>query len=279
MTDPRQLPPGEICQLLNSTPFGEVIDEWRLRRHRQQAGLRIGDSKRIDLPRYVAWLVVVRHTPRSRDEAAVNLLEASHGAAALGSRREQVRGHGQKLTSKQELLIAALLTERTYAAAAQAAGVSEATLYRWMHLPAFQEAYYQARRELINAAVGRIQAGIGQAVETLLQMSARGRRDSDRLRASTTLLDYAFRGLAEADLLRDRPAAGNSVPMGTAEVVQALSAQLQRVEQSHLPTAEKTRLLTALADALLDAIGIDLHDKRLEAIQSVLLNRKERDKS
>jgi transposase-like protein len=52
-----------------------------------------------------------------------------------------VRGHGQKLTSKQEVLIAALLTEPTYAAAAAKAGVSAATLYRWLQLPSFRTAY------------------------------------------------------------------------------------------------------------------------------------------
>jgi hypothetical protein len=39
-----------------------------------------------------------------------------------------------KLTRKQEALIAALLTEPTHAAAAAKAGVSEATLHRWLHL-------------------------------------------------------------------------------------------------------------------------------------------------
>ncbi len=41
-----------------------------------------------------------------------------------------MKGHGQKLTRKQEALIAALLTEPTHAAAAARAGVSEATLHR-----------------------------------------------------------------------------------------------------------------------------------------------------
>ncbi len=59
--DPRQLKPGELCRLLNSTPLGEVISERQLHRHRTRAGYRIGDGKTIDLLRYTAWLVIDRH--------------------------------------------------------------------------------------------------------------------------------------------------------------------------------------------------------------------------
>jgi len=56
-SDPRQLRPGELCRLLNSTPLGEVISERQLHRHRTRAGLRIcsgDDQQRIDaLPRLV----------------------------------------------------------------------------------------------------------------------------------------------------------------------------------------------------------------------------------
>jgi len=61
--DPRQLRPSELVRLLNSTPLGAVIGEPQLRRHRMQAGFRIGDGKRMDLFRYVAWLVWERHNP------------------------------------------------------------------------------------------------------------------------------------------------------------------------------------------------------------------------
>jgi hypothetical protein len=63
-TDPRKLRPSELCRLLNSTPLGEVTSERQLHRHRTRAGLRIGDARHVDLVRYVAWLVEVRHAPR-----------------------------------------------------------------------------------------------------------------------------------------------------------------------------------------------------------------------
>jgi hypothetical protein len=62
--DARKLRPSELCRLLNSTPLGEVTNERQLYRHRTQAGLRIGDSRHVDLVRYVGWLVQTRHTPK-----------------------------------------------------------------------------------------------------------------------------------------------------------------------------------------------------------------------
>ena len=37
-------------------------------RHRSRAGFRIGDDRHLDLFRYVAWLVAVRHEPRPKTE-------------------------------------------------------------------------------------------------------------------------------------------------------------------------------------------------------------------
>lgn len=63
-TDPRKLRPSELCRLLNSTPLGEVINERQLHRHRSRAGMRIGDGRHVDLLRYIAWLIQIRHEPK-----------------------------------------------------------------------------------------------------------------------------------------------------------------------------------------------------------------------
>jgi len=63
--DPLNLRPGELCRLLNSTPLGTVINERQLYRHRNRAGYRLGDGNRVDLLRYVAWLVEEVHRPQA----------------------------------------------------------------------------------------------------------------------------------------------------------------------------------------------------------------------
>ncbi len=80
MIDPRKLRPSELCRLLNSTPLGEVLSERQLHRHRVRAGLRIGDARHVDLLRYVAWLVQVRHTtrPESDDDPYEAVKERAH---------------------------------------------------------------------------------------------------------------------------------------------------------------------------------------------------------
>src|SRR5262249_45144903 len=121
-----------------------------------------------------------------------------------------------KLNRKQEALIAALLTEPTHAAAATKAGVSEATLHRWLHLPEFQAAYRAARRDVEEAAIGRLQQAAGKAVEALERNLTCGHAGNE-IRAALGVLDQAVKAVELIDLavrmdelerkLLDRPAA------------------------------------------------------------------------
>ncbi len=68
--DPRQLRVAEAVRLLNSTPLGEVVQPHVVYRHMNRAGYRIsaqGNTKRIDLVRYAAWLFHARHAPGNED--------------------------------------------------------------------------------------------------------------------------------------------------------------------------------------------------------------------
>jgi len=57
-TDALQLRPTELIRLVNSTPLGEVADYGIINRHMNAAGLRIGDGRRINLVRYVRWMIL-----------------------------------------------------------------------------------------------------------------------------------------------------------------------------------------------------------------------------
>ena len=95
------------------------------------------------------------------------------------------------------------------------------------------------------------------------------------MRAAIALLDHANRGLAAADLLHGEQETGEQPPLDSADVVRLLADRLRHLDRSELPTAEKARLTTRLADALLRALNVEVLDKRLEALQAVLLDRKE----
>jgi hypothetical protein len=89
--DPKRLRPADLAILLNSTPLGTVINERQLYRHRTQAGYRLGDGKHVDLFRYVAWLVELRHAPKPEKDgdpyaALKERARARNAAIALAGR-------------------------------------------------------------------------------------------------------------------------------------------------------------------------------------------------
>jgi len=89
--DPRQLKPTDLARLLNSTPLGAVIEERQLHRHRIRAGFRIGDGRRVDLFKYVAWLADERHKPRPVKDPAAEY-EAMKEAQAARNRVKALAG-------------------------------------------------------------------------------------------------------------------------------------------------------------------------------------------
>ena len=70
-----------------------------------------------------------------------------------------------KLTARQERALDALLREPTVLSAAEAAGVSKATIFRWLAEPLFSLAYKQARAQLLESTLTALQSASGAAVE------------------------------------------------------------------------------------------------------------------
>ncbi len=93
--DPRQLRPGELARLLNSTPLGEVVSERQLHRHRTRAGFRVaadGDAGKVNLFRYVAWLVTTRH------ETIAEAARAPEGLTGYEAMKERARQRNAMLS-------------------------------------------------------------------------------------------------------------------------------------------------------------------------------------
>lgn len=110
-------------------------------------------------------------------------------------------GHGEKLSRKQEAAIAALLSESTVAQAAGKAGVGEVTLWRWLKEPGFKAAYREARQQVVDTAIGRIQEVCSEAVETLRAVMQDAQAPaSSRVAAAKSILEMAMKAVETQDL-------------------------------------------------------------------------------
>lgn len=100
------------------------------------------------------------------------------------------------ITSKQEKAIIALLSEPTMADAANAAGISEVTLWRWLQDDSFRALYLQARRAAVQRAIARMQSATSEAVETLRAvMKDESAKGSERVSAAKAIIDFAYKGI------------------------------------------------------------------------------------
>jgi hypothetical protein len=74
------------------------------------------------------------------------------------------------LTARQARFLSALLLAKTIRAAARHTGVPERTAKDWLTQPAFKAAFRDARRRLIEHALGRLTRHASAAVETLVRL-------------------------------------------------------------------------------------------------------------
>jgi len=99
-------------------------------------------------------------------------------------------------------VIAALLTERSVIAAAQAAGIARSTLYRWLRQAHFQKALTEAEREVLRLASARAAGLLCDSLDVAGE-GLRAMRLVDRLRAAGLLLRYGPK-IREHGSLEDR---------------------------------------------------------------------------
>jgi hypothetical protein len=110
-------------------------------------------------------------------------------------------GHGSKFGRKKEQAVTALLGHRNLEEAAKAAGISHATLKRWLRLPEFKAAFLQARREVVLQANARLQQNSGAAVSVLLRVIADPATPaSTKARTALGMVEQANRSLETEDI-------------------------------------------------------------------------------
>jgi hypothetical protein len=112
-----------------------------------------------------------------------------------------------KLSAKQLKAIEALLTEPSTTAAAAAAGVSPATLFRWLNDPVFDQAYKAARTRLLESTLTRLQSVSADAVQTLhTTLTDPLAQAPARVSAARAILEFSLKAREQLEL-QDRLAA------------------------------------------------------------------------
>jgi hypothetical protein len=105
------------------------------------------------------------------------------------------------LTRRQEAFLVALLGCATIAQAATTAQIAEITAVRWLKAPAFQAAYREARRAVVQHAIAQVQQATGEAVATLRHvMQDPEAPASARVSAAKAVLDTAVKAVELEDL-------------------------------------------------------------------------------
>ena len=99
------------------------------------------------------------------------------------------------------MAIVALIAQPTITSAASVAGVADVTLWRWLQRPDFVRAYRDARRQVVEQALGEVQAATSDAVRTLREvMTDAAAPPSSRVAAARAVLDTALRAVELMDL-------------------------------------------------------------------------------
>ena len=130
-----------------------------------------------------------------------------------------VGGHGSK-KRKMDEAIAALLSCAPVAESAAICGIHENTLLRMMQDSEFQARYRAARRLVLEAAVGKLQAASSEAVETLREvLTDKEASPSARVSAARVVLEIGARHLEIEDLAQRIEALETALPKTAATTV------------------------------------------------------------
>ena len=106
----------------------------------------------------------------------------------------------EKLEPKQLKAIAALLEESTISKAAVAAGISHATIHRWLQEPEFRRAFMHARWRTVQQSIARVQSFSSEAISVLYDiMSDKSAPHYARLAAANSIISTGYKAVELED--------------------------------------------------------------------------------
>ena len=104
---------------------------------------------------------------------------------------------------KNERIIAALISNPTVKAAAEACGVSERQIYARLQDPDFKELYDAKRHELLDHATAALQGHLSAAVETMGEIAKDPKAGQQtRLNAAEAIVRNSLKLTEQADILQ-----------------------------------------------------------------------------
>ena len=74
------------------------------------------------------------------------------------------------MPDKKNAALVAFLEHPTVAAASEASGIGQATMFRYLQDKVFRVKYQDAKNSLVDAALRRLQQACGNAVEVLVEI-------------------------------------------------------------------------------------------------------------
>jgi DNA-binding MurR/RpiR family transcriptional regulator len=102
---------------------------------------------------------------------------------------------------RQEAALAYLISLPTHKAAAEAAGVSQATMQRWLREPLFAERYQQAKAELVDGMTKKLRTHGLEAVEMLREVATDKEAPSAaRVTAAARIIEFTLRAHETEDI-------------------------------------------------------------------------------
>lgn len=135
---------------------------------------------------------------------------------------------GSGLSAKQRRAIELLAQGATRREAAKSSGISERTLFRYLHDPIFAQELERVERELWRATLSGLKSGIRRSLDYLISVLNDEKADKrDRLQAARTLMQTALRVIEAVELgeLRARVEALEKLLEGNDETRLALNGK------------------------------------------------------
>ncbi|MBK8465318.1 MAG: hypothetical protein IPL32_05760 [Chloracidobacterium sp.] len=99
-----------------------------------------------------------------------------------------------EISTKQQKLIALLLTERTIDEACKKANVAVTTYWRWMQDQRFLAQYRTARRGILENTIAKLQSIVFAAIETL-ERNLNCENPAVEIRCAAIILEQSIKGV------------------------------------------------------------------------------------